>query len=275
MVSRRVWCIRIGVRAESDWCSSGYQPGAPGRELEGDAQTPVYDVYVGILKHRFGTATERHGSGTEHEFRNAVQRWGDTGEPWILFYFCQDSIDPSQLDMEQYGKVASFRKGLEEKRNGLYATYNRVRGSSDSFYEKVSDHLRKVLRRLVVQRLPSSRGLKPSAAASQESRDKIKILFLAALPDDQTRLRLDREYREIETRIRSSKERDRLELVSGWTVRARDLQEILLRERPQIIHFSGHGSSSEELIFEDDAGKSHRVSKQALTRLFGILKDGI
>ena len=187
-----------------------------------------------------------------------------------MFYFCQDSIDPSQLDLEQYGKVASFRKELEEKRNGLYATYNRVRGSSASFYGKVSEHLRKVVRRLVVQRLPASRGLKPSAAASQESRDTIKILFLAALPDDQTRLRLDREYREIETRSRSSKERNRLELVSGCAVRARDLQETLLRERPQIIHFSGHGSSSEELIFEDDAGKSHRVSKQTLTRLFGF-----
>jgi hypothetical protein len=113
-----------------------------------DSQTPLYDIYVGILKHRFGTPAGRHGSGTEKEFRDALKRWGDTGWPWILFYFCGDSIDPSQLDLDQYGKVDNFRKQLEKKSRGLYATYKGVRGSSDSFYDKVIEHLRKIVQQV-------------------------------------------------------------------------------------------------------------------------------
>lgn len=59
-----------------------------------DEQTPVYDIYVGILKHRFGTKTGRYGSGTEKEFRDALRRWNDTGAPWILFYFSKSKVDP-------------------------------------------------------------------------------------------------------------------------------------------------------------------------------------
>lgn len=123
-----------------------------------DSQTPVYDIYVGILKHRFGTPTGRHGSGTEKEFRDALKRWGETGWPWILFYFCGDAIDPRQLDLEQYGKVDKFRKQLEKKGSGLYAIYKGVRGSPDSFYEKVTEHLRKIIQRLPNTGDQSGRG---------------------------------------------------------------------------------------------------------------------
>jgi len=50
-----------------------------------DAQTQAYDVYLGIMSGRFGTPTDTHGSGTEQEFREAVERWGKVGRPWILF----------------------------------------------------------------------------------------------------------------------------------------------------------------------------------------------
>ena len=103
------------------------------------------------------------------------------------------------------------------------------------------------------------------------SRKKIKILFLAAMPHDQLRLRLDEEHREIGARIRSSECRDQLELVSEWAVRVQDLQEVLLRERPHIVHFSGHGSAGKELLFEDDIGHTRAVGNAALKNLFRIL----
>ncbi len=110
-----------------------------------DAQTPVYEIYVGILKHRFGTPAGRFGSGTEKEFRDALKRWGETGSPWILFYFCDDPVNPRQLDLQQYGRVNDFRNELEKKHRGIYATYVGVRGSKDSFYEKASLHLREII----------------------------------------------------------------------------------------------------------------------------------
>src|SRR5205823_5305659 len=64
--------------------------------------------------------------------------------------------------------------------------------------------------------------------------------------------------------------------VPEWAVRATDLQEILLRVRPQIVHFSGHGSTEkQELVFEDSGGKGRTVSAQAIGELFRILGDGI
>jgi hypothetical protein len=239
-----------------------------------DAQTPPYDIYLGILKHRFGTPTGRHGSGTEKEFRDALKRWKQGGWPWMLFYFCHDPIDPASFDADQYAKVDKFRKELEKKKQGLYAIYKGARGSGDSFYDKAGEHLRKIVAELLAaQAMPEPPPTEP--ATTRETADKIKILFLASLPDDQSRLRLDKEYREIEARIRASEYRDRLELVSRWAVRARDLQDVLLREKPQIVHFSGHGSATEELILEDDQGRTRPVSKKALTGLFRILKDDI
>jgi len=106
--------------------------------------------------------------------------------------------------------------------------------------------------------------------------DKIKILFLAANPvDSGYRLRLDEEIREIGKRIRVGDHRDSFELVSEFAVRASDLQEALLRHKPHVVHFSGHGSKTEGVVLEDNAGRMKLVNKVALARLFELLKDNI
>lgn len=103
----------------------------------------------------------------------------------------------------------------------------------------------------------------------------IKILFLAANPSETTRLRIDEETRAIDVALRESKYRDMFELEKHTAVRVSDLSRLLLRYQPDIIHFSGHGSSSNEIILEDASGKSHPVSQQALSRLFATLPDNI
>ncbi|HKV41553.1 MAG TPA: CHAT domain-containing protein [Blastocatellia bacterium] len=105
---------------------------------------------------------------------------------------------------------------------------------------------------------------------------KIKILFLAANPVDAGyRLRLDEEIREIGKKLRAGEYRGSFELVSEWAVRAGDLQEALLRHRPHIIHFSGHGSKTEGIALEDSAGRTKPINKEALARLFELLRDNI
>jgi hypothetical protein len=86
--------------------------------------------------------------------------------------------------------------------------------------------------------------------------ERVTILFLGANPSNETRLALGQEHREIAARIRSGRYRDALRLESQWAVRPDDLQEILLEHQPHIVHFSGHGSSANELILEDDAGRA-------------------
>ncbi|WP_437521551.1 HEAT repeat domain-containing protein [Sorangium sp. So ce726] len=101
------------------------------------------------------------------------------------------------------------------------------------------------------------------------------LLFLGANPSSTTRLALDREAREIGQRLRASELRDAFRLEQAWAVRATDLQECLLRYRPTIVHFSGHGSSLGELCLDNAAGQATPVKNEVLTRLFHVLRRDI
>lgn len=105
--------------------------------------------------------------------------------------------------------------------------------------------------------------------------NKIKVLILSANPAATTQLRLDEEVREITNKIRASKFRDSIELVSRWAVRPDDLLQALNESNPQIVHFSGHGSHSGELIVIDNTGSPKAISTEAIKSLFRTLKDNI
>jgi tetratricopeptide (TPR) repeat protein len=103
----------------------------------------------------------------------------------------------------------------------------------------------------------------------------MRILFLAANPFDITRLRLDQEIRSIDQALRQAEFRDNLNLIPHGAVRVTDLQSLLLRHKPDIVHFSGHGTEGSEIILEDDTGQSYPVSTRALSSLFSVLRDNI
>jgi hypothetical protein len=120
------------------------QIGPPPQDVV-DAQTPAYDIYLGIMASRFGTPTGTFGSGTEAECRDAMERWGRVGRPWIMFYFSDDPRLSSVADVEQYLKVRVFREELQGL--GIVATYSGVRGSTAGFFERVEQHLRLLIQR--------------------------------------------------------------------------------------------------------------------------------
>lgn len=103
----------------------------------------------------------------------------------------------------------------------------------------------------------------------------IKILFLAGHPGELSRLRLDQEIRAIDLALRASEHRDIFDIKQHWAVRVADIQAYLLRHKPHIVHFSGHGTPASEIILEDDAGNTHPVPNQALAQLFSVLKDNV
>jgi GUN4-like/CHAT domain len=96
-----------------------------------------------------------------------------------------------------------------------------------------------------------------------------KILILAANPKQTSRLRLDEEVRDIKEGLRLSQQRDKFILQQEWAVRPRDVRRAVLDFRPNIIHFSGHGSGTTGLSFEDETGKEKLVTSVALAGLFG------
>ena len=102
----------------------------------------------------------------------------------------------------------------------------------------------------------------------------IKILFLAANPLDTVFLRTDEEARAIDAALRQAANRNFDIRVHG-AVRNDDLQELLLRHQPDIVHFSGHGTEENELILVGANGNGVAVSGAALRQLFGVLKGNI
>ncbi|MFN6568789.1 CHAT domain-containing protein [Dendronalium sp. ChiSLP03b] len=107
------------------------------------------------------------------------------------------------------------------------------------------------------------------------SADKIKILFLAADPSDAARLRIGEELREIRERLQLAKERDKFVLESRESVRPGDISQAIFDVEPQIVHFSGHGTGTGELCFEDLLGKYQPVKSEALAALFELVADRI
>ena len=104
---------------------------------------------------------------------------------------------------------------------------------------------------------------------------QVKILFLAANPHDASPLRLDEEIRAVDQALRQADFRHKFEVKQFWAVRVADLQNYLLRYNPDLVHLSGHGNSSSEIILEDNEGKSQPIPRHALSRLFSILRDNI
>ncbi len=110
-----------------------------------DDQTPGYGIYLGILSARFGTPTEKYGSGTEKEFHDALKQWGEKGTPWILFYINDNpEISRKSDDAKQYVKVCEFTEELEAL--GIVGSYKGVCGGEKAFSEQVEGHLNKLLR---------------------------------------------------------------------------------------------------------------------------------
>ena len=105
--------------------------------------------------------------------------------------------------------------------------------------------------------------------------EKITVLFLASNPLDQAQLRLDEEARAIQDMIRKSEHRDAVKLESRWAVRPRDVMQAINECNPRIVHFSGHGSDHDEIVFQDESGNAKPVTKEAIVQAMGACSGSI
>jgi len=87
----------------------------PGPQNVINRQIGKYDIFVGIMWNRFGTPTDIASSGTEEEFRGAVDSWRLERKPWIIFYFCDRAVNFTNEDqLDQKAKVLRFRTKLQQ-----------------------------------------------------------------------------------------------------------------------------------------------------------------
>lgn len=101
------------------------------------------------------------------------------------------------------------------------------------------------------------------------------ILILASNPKNTSPLRLDEEIREIDAGLQRAKKRELFDLKQRWAVRIQDVYQALLDFKPQIVHFSGHGSGDDGLVLEDEVGNLKLVDTEALAKLFELFSTTI
>ena len=103
----------------------------------------------------------------------------------------------------------------------------------------------------------------------------VSILFLAADPSDGSRLRLGVEAREIEDKLKIARFRRKFKFHQRPAVRPVDISQAMLDVKPQIVHFSGHGTEHGELCFENGDGRAHPVRPEALAKLFAVFAEQV
>ncbi|WP_191978876.1 hypothetical protein [Paucilactobacillus vaccinostercus] len=68
------------------------------------------DATIALFGSRFGTPTDRFGSGTEEE----IERMIESGKQ-VFMYFVEEPVDPASVDPEQLKRVQDFKKKYQEQ----------------------------------------------------------------------------------------------------------------------------------------------------------------
>lgn len=96
-----------------------------------------YDIFIGIMWKKFGTATNVAPSGTVEEFNRAYERYTMLpGSVNIMFYFKKAPVNRDEIEPEQIKLIDEFRNGL----GGKGILWNQYKNIND-FEKKVSMHL--------------------------------------------------------------------------------------------------------------------------------------
>jgi len=161
---------------------------------------------------------------------------------------------------------AAYRIGVIQRKTDLKSATASLQNARNYFEQAKSSgqvppwHADSFLSAIEKELVEVQQELKPTRV--------ITILFLASDPSDQSRLRLGEELREIQEKIQLSKLRDKFNLQQRTSVRPMDISQALLDVQPQILHFSGHGTTTGALCFENQIGETHPVQPDALAALF-------
>lgn len=117
--------------------------GKDGQEIIDESiKTSNYDIFIGILKNKFGHPTKKAGSGTEHEFIDALTRKSNSLDfiPKILFFFGHEKVDLNSLNIEeifeQHKNVKIFKSKISD--NGLYIDYDGIESFKKILEEKIN-----------------------------------------------------------------------------------------------------------------------------------------
>lgn len=96
------------------WSTDSYpQSGGKPQELLNQQFVRDCDAAVALFWTKFGTPTDKYGSGTEEEIEEML-----ASNKQVFMYFLDKLVNPSSIDMEQYKKVEEFKAKYKDR--GIY-----------------------------------------------------------------------------------------------------------------------------------------------------------
>lgn len=110
--------------------------------------------------------------------------------------------------------------------------------------------------------------------AMDRSKKRMKILFTSANPRDEDFLRLNSEAKEIEYELMKAKYRDDFEFIHIKSLDINELQNRLLNDPPQFLHFSGHGNC-DGIALLDNCDNVEIIKNEPLAKLFKLFSNEI
>ncbi|MCP4438785.1 MAG: CHAT domain-containing protein [Aureispira sp.] len=97
---------------------------------------------------------------------------------------------------------------------------------------------------------------------------KAKVMLMTSSPEDTTQLKLIKEANVVDSVLESGPNAKDFEFKAILNINKRKLLRLLLKHRPQIVHFSGHGTGRAGLVFYGDNDKADLVGGTELANLF-------
>lgn len=136
----------------ADWRAVVPDMGRPQQVIFDQLKPPSWDVFIGILWHRFGTppaardpqTQKEYRAGTEEEFKTVYNLWKQHGRPRIMVYRCTRAIPPDVLDPEQFKRVQEFFAQFDAV-GGEHPGLSQKFETTDSFEKLLLDNLQKLL----------------------------------------------------------------------------------------------------------------------------------
>ena len=124
--------LGIGVRTRY-WKKSAYaQSGGRAQELLNKQFIEKCDLAVAIFKTRFGTPTDKYGSGSEEEIEIMLNE----GKQVFLF-FDESPIESNKIDPCQLQRVREFKDRYKRQEKGILWTYT----STEEFRSIFNAHI--------------------------------------------------------------------------------------------------------------------------------------
>lgn len=168
------WSRQLGVQLDLvRWETHAFPGfGDDAQDVINDQIPEDFDLFIGIMWCRYGTATNRAGSGTIEEFDRAKTRYdADPQSVRLMLYFKDAPIAPSQMDPAQLAKVADFKSQVGEE-GGLYWTFSSI----EQFEKLIRLHLSRQVQSWLddnPERTASSTEPAPETPASRIDRDDL------------------------------------------------------------------------------------------------------